>query len=1207
MLGLGNLLTKSGVIKKFPNDFSFNFDGSNDYLEIDDNDGLDLTNFTLSAWIKLTDVSDYRAIISKRSGNDVNYSFFVKQSEGKLGSYDGSAEINSSATVNDGNWHHVVQVHNSGTTTFYIDGSASGSGSQSFSTNAHPVLIGEAGVSQNDKFLGNIDEVAVWDTALSASDVAKIASKPVDLTKASKYATDRTGNLKLYLRCGDKAEPESNTAIARQDFYTDFDGTDDVVLIEDNSSFDFGTNDYTMMGWAKTSSSTNQTILAQGQSGAHPLKSMIIYSTGHFRGNIEDSSGNSVVSTADGGIWDDGNWHHFAIVFKYGDKMYRYVDGENVGTNDSISSVGSTDSSLNVSIGGFFGGSSYNTWLFNGQISNTSVYQTAIDAQTISQMAKSRFTPMRDNRFSVVDFDGSNDHINIDGLSFSGDKGTFAFWVNSTQVSAVKHLIDIADADGGNDVQLSFQANSGNQLGIRIGASYTRYSFSNHNDGNWHHVVFVLDGTSGTIYVDGVSETKTIASSLNIVNATKAKIGSDTAGTNRFYDGALSSVSVYNVAKTEQQVYALYQKGITYNESSESDLFAYYRMGDDTSKVFPTIADSSSNSNDGTMTNMASEDIVQQMVAGYDLGAFDNSSEELGAELVTNGTFDSNINDWGEFASNRGTETWSNGRLRVDQTTQPDGTPAVGNYYSRQYVNFFEGKIYKLSVDVFAIQGTETSLKFIFSSNQVHVLSASEYKSGDTYTAYLTPTADVPYFLIGGNLLADIYELDNISIKEVLQSEVSDTYPAIIDVNEPVLGVESLTDGDSLSTSKWGANSGQWTFSGGKGVFDGTANAYIFQTSGNMANTLSASKMYNLTFTISEQGGTGAKLSFYDSNNNPAYSENEYPSGGFDNGTHSHYFVTPADVGDNGLSIFAEGSGGAFKISNISLKQVLGNVGTMTNFDNANSGDIMYGSVLPDQSFLTGVNSAYNFIDLDGSNEYIVSNSNIGISGSNAFTMMCWFNLDVLNNYQTLMASGAGTGGTENTLVVYNTNKLAWNNQTVNNDFQITSGTTFATGTWYHGAITYDGNTTIKLYVNGAVEGTKTDVNTSTSINITNSVLVIGRRNPSQNDLYLNGQITQCSVFNKELSSTEVNAIYNLTRHGNLLDSYSDNLIAYWAMSSLDSKTGLSDTISTIYDRSGNSNHATPQNAESTDLKSSPNAQPEGYAKQDVNRSTTTP
>ena len=60
-------------------------------------------------------------------------------------------------------------------------------------------------------------------------------------------------------------------------------------------------------------------------------------------------------------------------------------------------------------------------------------------------------------------------------------------------------------------------------------------------------------------------------------------------------------------------------------------------------------------------------------------------------------------------------------------------------------------------------------------------------------------------------------------------------------------------------------------------------------------------------------------------------------------------------------------------------------------------------------------------------------------------------------------------------------------------------------------------------------------------------------------------------------------------------------------MSALGASTGLSDSISTIYDRSGNSNHGTPQNADAGDLTSSPNAEPNGYAKQDSNRTTTTP
>jgi len=32
-IGLGNLLTKGGFVSVFPNKYSFNFDGSNDYLD----------------------------------------------------------------------------------------------------------------------------------------------------------------------------------------------------------------------------------------------------------------------------------------------------------------------------------------------------------------------------------------------------------------------------------------------------------------------------------------------------------------------------------------------------------------------------------------------------------------------------------------------------------------------------------------------------------------------------------------------------------------------------------------------------------------------------------------------------------------------------------------------------------------------------------------------------------------------------------------------------------------------------------------------------------------------------------------------------------------------------------------------------------------------------------------------------------------------
>jgi hypothetical protein len=350
-----------------------------------------------------------------------------------------------------------------------------------------------------------------------------------------------------------------------------------------------------------------------------------------------------------------GQWVHLALT-KSGTALKLYANGSEV---FSGSYTNTTTYSRNIFIG-VRKESSYEKY-FNGSISNLALYQTGLDAQTISQMAKSRFTPMRDNRFSVVDFDGSNDKITFTRQTFTG-AFSIIFWFNGDVNTDYQKIFD--DSQAVNDI---FVNDTNGAIVIRINNSI-KAQISSIPNNEWCHLAFTRDG-SGNIksYLNGfASGTASSTDSFSL----------DTIG-----DGcvmSMASVSMYNVEKSAEEVYAIYQQGITYDESSLSGLVGYWRMGDDTSKAYPTIADSSSNSNDGTITNGASDDIVQQMVAGYDLGAFESSSEELGGEIVTNGTFDSDISNWTDFDSARGDASWSNGRLRIDNTT------GTGNYYIKQ-------------------------------------------------------------------------------------------------------------------------------------------------------------------------------------------------------------------------------------------------------------------------------------------------------------------------------------------------------------------------------------------------------------------------------------------------------------------------------------------------------------------------------------------
>jgi hypothetical protein len=92
-----------------------------------------------------------------------------------------NVQIVSPAKVNDGNWHHLVDVYNNGTETAYLDGASIGSQSateSSYNTGYSYYLgAGYTGSWPNapsgawSYFNGRIDEAAVYTTALSATQV----------------------------------------------------------------------------------------------------------------------------------------------------------------------------------------------------------------------------------------------------------------------------------------------------------------------------------------------------------------------------------------------------------------------------------------------------------------------------------------------------------------------------------------------------------------------------------------------------------------------------------------------------------------------------------------------------------------------------------------------------------------------------------------------------------------------------------------------------------------------------------------------------------------------------------------------------------------------------------------------------------------------------------------------------------------------------
>ena len=1143
-LGLGNLLS-GGPITGLSNKYSFNFDSSSDYLLSQSNINITGSSaFSMGCWFKPTSASltGFIAIIAFSDVEQHEESTLCINS-GKLGwnnqHGDGDTYDNTTSLSADTWYHGLATFNGSDTVKLYLNGSLifTKDDVSNVALTADPLYIGKRETGNN--FTGLIDEVAIWNTTLSASDIAKHASKPLNLSKASSYDTDRTSSLKLWLRAGDKVLPESDASIARSDFYTDFDGTNDYVVNDSFTGHQSTTG--TLSCWAKLGDTTGwQHFVGLGGTTT----------TGATRALAVNGASLNFVGYSEN--WDTtvdlsaSVWNHLVVTWS-GTSIVVYVNG--IGYSQTLSNL-VTPTGTKIVIGG-------QAWdngaLINATISNISVYKTQLDAQTIKQFAKSRFTPMRDNRFSVVDFDGADDYINastvLDGTY------TITAWVQLTSTGGNRYIAD-------------FRTSSGTGYWYFDTASPSASSSS-----------------SGTPYVNGTTTATITAGGWNhialsgiTIDSSSVKIGMMNDGSSYEWLGSMSSVSIYSGTKSADEVYALYSKGITYDESSLSGLVGYWRMGDDTSKAYPTVADSSSNSNDGTITNGASDDIVQQMVAGYDMGAFESTGEELNPSLATSLTW--NNNSYETFITSG------------NSITEAGNTSGHGICYSSAF-SVTAGKVYKFTFN-FTLNsgsfsggvvrvGTATSMS---SSNDTLVTSPSN----GLQSYYYTPSSSSSSFLIGLRLDSGSFNFSftDLSIQEVLQSaDLSDTYPAIIDVNEPVLGVEAITNGTFDSDSSWTKGTG-WTIGSGVATSDSSAQSATSYLKSTSFTALDASTTYKLSFRrVQTNTGSLVMLGLGGSDTTiVTYSTTT-------TGTDEVVYFKPSGAN---TSLWVTSGDGNFSgsVDNISIKEVFGNVGTMTNQDSA---DLVYSSVLPDQSFLTGVNSAYNFIDLDGSDEYIKNESFTGHQTTTG-TISCWIKFGDISGYQYFIGAGGNTNtGTNRALGLLNEN-LRFLGYSADED----TGADVSADTWYHIVLTWSG-TSVVVYVDGTAHSwTESGLVTPTGTKFSVGVF------PTDYGTATNASVGTTAVWNKTLSSDEVDAIKLLGRHGNLLDKYSDNLVLYWAMGALDASTGLKDVGNgTIYDRSGNSVHGTAINTEATDLASSPNADPNGYAKGDTNRSTTIP
>ena len=397
---LTNGPTFSTDVPVYKNENSIALDGSNDYAPVvgslsggDYNFLTSTLTYSASLWFKFDDHTQNSSQVllannytSSNKGIQIWYDnrSGISTKALRVNSWAGSSvSTNTASAITDNNWHHILVTSSgaSGTLTVYLDGSSLATaslGSVSSTAPNQDLAIGGRVISSSvdSPIDGKLDEVAIWDVALSSADATAIYNNgsPNNLTASGSYDTDRSSDLQGYWRFEENTgtsiadtSGNGNTAtltngptfntdvpVAYSNSYSvSIDGSNDYLKTSFAPS-GIGTGDYSIGLWfnmtsgatedhpyffafganASSTGSTYQGLGLTGRSGdGYKVRVNNYYSSSYTQ---SASSSTSDVTA--------GTWYHLLLV-RSGNTLTVYKDGSSFLTL-SNSDVSSNDLSL---------------------------------------------------------------------------------------------------------------------------------------------------------------------------------------------------------------------------------------------------------------------------------------------------------------------------------------------------------------------------------------------------------------------------------------------------------------------------------------------------------------------------------------------------------------------------------------------------------------------------------------------------------------------------------------------------------------------------------------------------------------------------------------------------------------------------------------------------------------------------------------------
>ena len=594
------------------------FNGSNSIIDLGDHNVFSpsVNALSLSCWIKTTGTLDF--IFSKGGGGGYEYGLLINGSgQIELLAYtlsaSSSVSINTSSAYNDGNWHQVVAIYDpSGNFKIYVDGSqqATSSSSLSMGNGSNALILGKKNDTSLDFFNGSIDQVRIFNTALTPLEVEALYKEELCICDGTVDTLDILGDgscIATYQLDGNANDLSGNYSgtpvgglsygVGEFDLGSYFDGSSYIELPSGNP-FDDTNTIKSISAWVKYTTGENYPLTISS-SASNSQFFQVLYNGSVLAVYTRNASAsNEAYHTAS---WSpDNNWHH--IVWQNSTENEIYLDGEkqtltfrNTGSSTNSSWIsyptyGTPLARIGLNrvvlpapgVGGIDQIRLFNKVLDQNDVNTlfaesacTKVTRTAGITQILgdsSCIAYYKLDGTADDETGTYNgtftnpnygngefdlagvFNGSSNGIKVDGFSINTSSFSISLWVKADSVAN-----PVLRIKTNYNIPLSIQ---GYSIYLPI-ANSTVYALQDiaYDDNSWNHLVV----TNSNVFLNGTN-VHTFSGSLSNqtygTDVTGLVLGNGGWNFEYPFTGSIDQVRVFNKAVSPSEVTTLYNEGI---------------------------------------------------------------------------------------------------------------------------------------------------------------------------------------------------------------------------------------------------------------------------------------------------------------------------------------------------------------------------------------------------------------------------------------------------------------------------------------------------------------------------------------------------------------------------------------------------------------------------------------------------------------------